>query len=265
MKDKLFYFLDYEGFRQVLKPLNVLTLPTQNELYGGPSGSIASPTPVLVVPVKNAITGTSIRRTPRFRRAQSTRFRCKSSSTLRRYRPRFRWRACDHRPRVQTTTPCRCRSPTTPTKATCVSTGRSMRTARPSCASATARKMGSTIRVFRFLWMARPTARSGFWTSRSRSAIPASSERTRFSTYGWAWTAPRPASTTSPSAIQHSTLSLGCPRPMRWWRAACRRSASPGFTGFGRQSTNPQWQDPALINPKVNYTWVKGQHSLKFG
>ena len=38
-----------------------------------------------------------------------------------------------------------------------------------------------------------------------------------------------------------------------------------GFTGFGRQSTNPQWQDPALIDPKVNFTWVKGKHSLKFG
>jgi hypothetical protein len=58
IKDKLFYFLDYEGFRQVLKPLSVLTLPTQNELYGGPSGSIASPTPTLVVAVKNATTGT---------------------------------------------------------------------------------------------------------------------------------------------------------------------------------------------------------------
>jgi hypothetical protein len=38
-----------------------------------------------------------------------------------------------------------------------------------------------------------------------------------------------------------------------------------GFTGFGRQSTNPQWQDPALLDPKVNFTWVKGNHSLKFG
>ena len=38
-----------------------------------------------------------------------------------------------------------------------------------------------------------------------------------------------------------------------------------GFTAFGRQSTNPQWQDPALLDPKVNYTWVKGSHSLKFG
>src|SRR6202012_1080810 len=37
------------------------------------------------------------------------------------------------------------------------------------------------------------------------------------------------------------------------------------FTGFGRQSTNPQWQNPALLDPKVNYTLVKGNHSLKFG
>ncbi len=38
-----------------------------------------------------------------------------------------------------------------------------------------------------------------------------------------------------------------------------------GFTGFGRQSTNPQWQNPALLDPKVNFTWVRGNHSLKFG
>jgi hypothetical protein len=41
--------------------------------------------------------------------------------------------------------------------------------------------------------------------------------------------------------------------------------AISNFTSFGRQSTNPQWQNPALLNPKVNFTWVKGKHSLKFG
>jgi hypothetical protein len=40
---------------------------------------------------------------------------------------------------------------------------------------------------------------------------------------------------------------------------------SGGFTSFGRQSTNPQWQNPSLLDPKVNYTWVKGKHSLKLG
>jgi outer membrane receptor protein involved in Fe transport len=38
-----------------------------------------------------------------------------------------------------------------------------------------------------------------------------------------------------------------------------------GFTSFGRQSTNPQWQNPSLIDPKVNFSWVRGKHSLKFG
>ena len=40
---------------------------------------------------------------------------------------------------------------------------------------------------------------------------------------------------------------------------------SGGFTSFGRQTTNPQFQNPSLLDPKVNYTWIKGNHSLKFG
>jgi len=42
-------------------------------------------------------------------------------------------------------------------------------------------------------------------------------------------------------------------------------SVSAGFTAFGRQSTNPQWQYPSLLDPKVNFSWIKGKHSLKFG
>lgn len=42
-------------------------------------------------------------------------------------------------------------------------------------------------------------------------------------------------------------------------------SVSGGFSGFGRQSTNPQWQNPSLLDPKVNFSWVKGKHALKFG
>jgi outer membrane receptor protein involved in Fe transport len=38
-----------------------------------------------------------------------------------------------------------------------------------------------------------------------------------------------------------------------------------GFTSFGRQSTNPQWQNPSVLDPKVNFSWIKGKHSLKFG
>ena len=42
-------------------------------------------------------------------------------------------------------------------------------------------------------------------------------------------------------------------------------SISGGFSAFGRQSTNPQWQNPSLLDPKINFSWVKGRHSLKFG
>jgi hypothetical protein len=38
-----------------------------------------------------------------------------------------------------------------------------------------------------------------------------------------------------------------------------------GFTNLGRQATNPQWQYPEVWNPKINYSWVVGRQSLKFG
>jgi hypothetical protein len=38
-----------------------------------------------------------------------------------------------------------------------------------------------------------------------------------------------------------------------------------GYADLGRQATNPQWQYPTLWNPKVNYTWIVGRHSLKAG
>ncbi len=41
--------------------------------------------------------------------------------------------------------------------------------------------------------------------------------------------------------------------------------AVSGFTAFGRQATNPQWQYPYVYNPKVNYSKILGKHSLKTG
>jgi hypothetical protein len=38
-----------------------------------------------------------------------------------------------------------------------------------------------------------------------------------------------------------------------------------GFSDLGRQATNPQWQYPEVWNPKVNYSWLAGRHSLKSG
>jgi len=38
-----------------------------------------------------------------------------------------------------------------------------------------------------------------------------------------------------------------------------------GYSGLGRQSSNPQHQDPTVINPRVNYTFLVGRHSFKTG
>ena len=38
-----------------------------------------------------------------------------------------------------------------------------------------------------------------------------------------------------------------------------------GWTTWGRQNSNPQFQDPFVINPKINYTWVMGRQSFKTG
>ena len=36
-----------------------------------------------------------------------------------------------------------------------------------------------------------------------------------------------------------------------------------GYSDLGRQATNPQWQYPTVYNPKINYTWTAGAHSLR--
>jgi len=38
-----------------------------------------------------------------------------------------------------------------------------------------------------------------------------------------------------------------------------------GFNALGRQATNPQFQNPIVWNPKVNYSWIVKRHALKAG
>jgi hypothetical protein len=38
-----------------------------------------------------------------------------------------------------------------------------------------------------------------------------------------------------------------------------------GYSALGRQETNPQWQYPEMYNAKLNYTWIMGRHSMKTG
>ncbi len=34
---------------------------------------------------------------------------------------------------------------------------------------------------------------------------------------------------------------------------------------MGRQTSNPQFQNPTSFDPKFNYSWIMGRHSLKLG
>ena len=43
------------------------------------------------------------------------------------------------------------------------------------------------------------------------------------------------------------------------------RQAVNGFTAFGVQNSNPQFQNPNVYNPKVNWSKIMGRHSLKTG
>src|SRR5262249_5737846 len=38
-----------------------------------------------------------------------------------------------------------------------------------------------------------------------------------------------------------------------------------GLSQLGRQSTNPQFQNPSNVDPRVNYSWTWSRHSLKAG
>jgi hypothetical protein len=38
-----------------------------------------------------------------------------------------------------------------------------------------------------------------------------------------------------------------------------------GWTSWGRQNSNPQFQDPSVINPRINYSWIQGRQSFKTG
>jgi hypothetical protein len=38
-----------------------------------------------------------------------------------------------------------------------------------------------------------------------------------------------------------------------------------GWTTWGRQNSNPQFQDPSVFNPRLNYSWIMGRQSFKTG
>ncbi len=252
LKDRLFFFLDYEGFRQVLKPLSVLTLPTANELIGK-----------LVVPVRNPLTGivypagtpipqsainpvsqqiikafAAVPTDPTIPVAAATGlaqfnyhvqvpfYDNSDKGDLRfdfQQNPTTSWflRASDRKENALN-------APALPHPLDGQTNGR-IRVLDQQVVAGYTRLFGSNKVLDARLGLSRTKA-GKFSTSIGSTAFAI------------------PGLPTDPA------VAGGLPT-----------TSISNFTGFGRQSTNPQFQNPALLDPKVNFTLVRGRHSLKFG
>ncbi|WP_263367211.1 TonB-dependent receptor [Edaphobacter bradus] len=249
--DKLFFFLDYEGFRQTLKPLSVLTLPTQNELNG-----------ILVVPVKNPTTGTvyaagtpipaaainplSRQIVSYFKQIPGLPVSGLASTGLAsndyavqapftdnadkgdlrldyQQNPSSSWflRISDRKENAVN-------NPTIPLPLDGQTNGK-IRILDQQVALGYTHLIGADKIIDARLGLSRTKA-GKYTLSIGNNAF------------------------TIPGLPSNPVVAGGLPS-----------IGITGFTGFGRQSTNPQWQNPALIDPKVNFTWARGKHSLKFG
>ncbi|GAC1416595.1 MAG: hypothetical protein NVSMB62_06430 [Acidobacteriaceae bacterium] len=258
IKDKLFFFVDYEGFRQVLKTLSVLTLPTQNELNG-----------VFVVPVRNPVTGAIY--------AANTPLPSGAINPLSAQIVTY-FKAIGSLPAAGVGT-----------------TGLAQNDYNVLVPFHDNADKGD----LRFDWQIAPT-RSAFLriSDRKENAINYASvpipldgqtnghirildqqialgftqlfgankvldarlglDRTKAGKYNLSIGNTAFSTPGTPSFIpglpSNPVVAGGLPS-----------ISITNFSGFGRQGTNPQWQNPALLDPKVNFTLVKGSHSLKFG
>jgi outer membrane receptor protein involved in Fe transport len=251
-KDRLFFFLDYEGFRQVLKPLSVLTLPTQNELGG-----------ILTVPVQNPLTGLTY--------AANTAIPSAAINPLSRQIISYFNNFSNQLPVSGVTTtglssndyaveaPFTDDSDKGDLRLDYQQTANSSWFLRISDRKENAvnyttiplpldGQTNGRIRIldqqvalgYTHLFGANKILDARLGLSRTKAGkFNLSIGNTDF---------------TIPGLPSNPIVAGGLPSV-----------GITGFTGFGRQSTNPQWQDPALLDPKVNFSWVKGKHSLKFG
>jgi len=252
LKDKLFFFLDYEGFRQTLTPLSVLTLPTQNELGGD-----------LVVPVKDPRTGNIY---PAGQPIPTTAFDPLSLQIVKDFQKlslpqsglaTTGLNSNDYSAQVPFTD----NSDKGDLRLDYQQNASSSWFLRISDRKETGVNYpaiplpldGQTNGTIRILDQQVALGYTHLFGSNKIVDARLGLSRTKAGKYSLS-IGNNSLGYTIPGLPQNPVVSGGLPS-----------IGISGFTGFGRQSTNPQWQNPALLDPKVNYTWVKGNHSLKFG
>jgi Carboxypeptidase regulatory-like domain/TonB dependent receptor/TonB-dependent Receptor Plug Domain len=256
--DKLFFFLDYEGFRQTLRPLSVLTLPTQNELNG-----------LLVVPVKNPVTGaTYAAGTP----IPSTAINPLSAQIISYFK----------QPGLYNALPV-----------SGVTTGSSPTGLASNDYSVQAPFTDNADKGdLRFdyqqnansSWFLRISDRKENAVNYATIPIPLDGQTNGHIRILDQQIALGYTHLIGADKVIDARLGLSRTKAGKFNLSIGNTDFNiPGlpnnpvvsgglpsvgitnFTGFGRQSTNPQWQNPALLDPKVNFSWLRGKHSLKFG
>jgi hypothetical protein len=249
--DKLFFFVDYEGFRQVLKPLSTGTLPTLNELNG-----------ILTVPVRNPITGVVYAKGQQIPTAAINPL----SQTL-----IAAFKQVPGLPQNGSTTtglasndfsaqvPFTDNSDKGDLRLDYQQSPASSWFLRISDRKETGVNFpvvplpldGQTNGTIRVLNQQAALGYTHLFGSNKVLDVRLGISKTKAGKYSLSI---GNTALTIPGLPSNTVVAGGLPT-----------TSITGFTGFGRQSTNPQWQNPSLLDPKVNYTWVKGKHSIKTG
>jgi hypothetical protein len=274
-KNKLFFFLDYEGFRQTLTPTVVFTVPTENEIIGG--GTASSPEPILTTDVKNPITGDYYKAGTAI---PNSAINPTSSKILGFF----------------ANLPAQCL--VAPGSSLIATSGATDGLAVNDCATNapfTDKSDKGDLRIDyqqneKSSWFLKISDRKETGINHPTEPEPLDSQAngngrikihdeqialgytrqvgfnkildvrlalsgTQAGKYSLAIGNTAISFPGLPSVASDPTVAGGLPTI----------TFGSGFSSVGRQNTNPQWQNPSLLDPKVNFTWVKGKHSLKFG
>ncbi len=251
LRDKLFFFVDYEGFRQVMKPLNVLTLPTQNELNGILETDVQNPLTGVVYPAHTQIPASAM------------------DSLSRQILPFFKnipglplsglpgdgLAANDYPVEVPFTD----NSDKGDLRLDYQQNSKNSWFLRISDRKETGVNKpaiplpldGETNGTIRLLDQQVALGYTHLFSATKLLDARLGLSRTKAGKYSLSIGQP---GFPVPGLPSDPTVSGGLP-------SIIAGSIAP----FGRQVTNPQWQNPSLLDPKVNFTWIKGKHSIKFG
>jgi hypothetical protein len=255
LKNRVFFFLDYEGFRQVLKPLSVLTLPTQNELNG-----------ILVQPVKNATTGIAY--------AAGTTIPTTDMNPISR-------QIIGYFKQISGLPVSGISTGTTPSGLA----SNDYAVEAPFTDNADKGNLRLDYQQStNSSWFLRASDRKENAVNFTTIPLPLDGQTNGHIRILDQQIALGYTHLFGANKIMDARLGLSRTKAGKYNLSIGNTAFSipglpsnpivagglpslgiTGFTGFGRQSTNPQWQNPALLDPKVNFTWVKGKHSLKFG